>query len=154
PQNRWEATGKVDYALSENTKITGTYAYQSETDEHPIAVWWAAPWTLPYPSPVVAKTTAQDVMANVTHVFSPSTTNEFVFTLARYINPSTLGNPSAVDRTKVGFNMTGLFGKTTSQIPNIKGPWQAGLPNISEFSFDGSFNGGGTFGALKRDPAF
>ena len=41
-------------------------------------------------------------MANFTHVFSPTTTNEFVFTLARYINPSTLSNPSAVDRFKTG----------------------------------------------------
>ena len=30
---------------------------------------------------------------NLTHVFSPTTTNEFVFTLARYINPSTLTIP-------------------------------------------------------------
>ncbi|HZU08474.1 MAG TPA: carboxypeptidase regulatory-like domain-containing protein [Pseudacidobacterium sp.] len=153
PQNRWEATGRVDYALSDNTKIFGTYAYQKEVDQHPIAIWWAAPWTLPYPSPVVASTTAQDVMANFTHVFSPTTTNEVVFTFARYINPSKLSNPSAVDRNKLGMNITGLFGHTTSQIPNFKGPWAAGLPNISEFSFDGTFNGGNTFGALKRDPA-
>jgi hypothetical protein len=154
PQNRWEATGKVDYAISDNTKLTASYTRQIETDQHPIAIWWAAPWTLPYPSPVVANTTSQEVMANLTHVFNATTTNELVFTLARYINPSTLSNPAAVDRNKLGMNITGLFGKTTAQMPNIKGPWNAGLPNVSEFSFDGAFNGGGTFGALKRDPAF
>jgi len=153
PQDRWEGTGKVNYAISDNTKLTASYTRQIETDQHPIAVWWAAPWTLPYPSPVVAATTSQEIMTNLTHVFNATTTNEFVFTLARYINPSTLANPAAVDRTKLGLNLTGLFGTTTSQMPNIKGPWNAGLPNVSEFSFDGAFNGGGTFGALKRDPA-
>jgi Carboxypeptidase regulatory-like domain len=154
PQNRWEATGKVDYAISDNTKLTGSYTRQIEQDQHPLYVWWAAPWTLPYPSGVVANTTSNEIMTNFTHAFSPTTTNEFVFTYARYINPSTLSNPSAVDRSKIGLNATGLFGHTTPQIPNIEGPWGGAFPNISEFSFDGSFNGGKTFGGLKKDPAF
>jgi len=152
PQNRWEATGKVDYAITDNTKLTGSYTRQIENDQHPIAIWWAAPWTLPYPSNVVAATTSQEIMLNLTHVFSATTTNEFVYTLARYINPNQLSNPDAVDRTKLGFNTTGLFGHTTSQIPNIEGPWGGVLPNISNFSFDSTFNGG-AFGALKKDPA-
>jgi hypothetical protein len=152
PQNRWEATGKVDYSISDNTKLSVSYTRQIENDQHPIAVWWAPAWTLPYPSPVVAKTTSQEVMTNLTHVFSPTTTNEFVFTLARYINPSQLGKPSAVDRGNLGFNVTGLFGHTTKQIPSFLAPWGGSFPDIRQFSFDGSFNGG-SFGGLKRDPA-
>jgi Carboxypeptidase regulatory-like domain/TonB-dependent Receptor Plug Domain len=152
PQNRWEATGKVDYAINDNTKLAVSYTRQIENDQHPIGVWWTPPWTLPYPSNVVAATTSQEIMANLTHVFSPTTTNEFVFTLARYINPSTLSNPALVDRTNLGFNVTGLFGHTTSQIPNFEAPWGGMGPNIEEFSFDGSFNGG-AFGGLKKDPA-
>jgi len=152
PQNRWEATGKVDYAISDNTKITFSYTRQIENDQHPIGVWWTPPWTLPYPSGVTAATTSQEYMANVTHVFSPTTTNEFVFTLARYINPSTLSNPKAVSRSALGFNVTGLFGHTTDQIPNFEGPWGGAFPNFEEFSFDGGFQGN-AFGAIKKDPA-
>jgi hypothetical protein len=152
PQNRWEATGKVDYAISDNTKLSVSYTRQIENDQHPIGVWWTPPWTLPYPSGVNAATTSQEFMANLTHVFSPTTTNEFVFTLARYVNPSTLADPKAVDRTAVGFNVQGLFGHTTSQIPNFEGPWGGAFPNIEEFSFDGGFQGN-AFGAIKRDPA-
>jgi hypothetical protein len=152
PQNRWEATGKVDYAISDNTKLTVSYTRQIENDQHPIGVWWTPPWTLPYPSTVNAATTSQELMGNLTHVFSPTTTNEFVFTYARYINPSTLANPAAVDRTKLGFGVTGLFGHTTSQIPNFQGPWGGAFPNIEEFSFDGGFQGN-AFGAIKKDPA-
>ena len=153
PQNRWEATGKVDYAISDNTKLTGSYTRQIENDSHPIGVWWTPPWTLPYPSGVVAKTTSQEVMLNLTHVFSPTTTNEFVFTLARYINPSTLTNPAAVDRNALGFNVTGLFGTTTKQIPNIQGPWGGAFPNIDEFTMENAFSGTNAFGAIKKDPA-
>jgi len=152
PQNRWEATGKVDYAISDNTKLTVSYTRQIENDQHPIGVWWTPPWTLPYPSGVNAATTSQEFMGNITHVFSPTTTNEFVFTYARYINPSTLANPAAVNRKKLGFNVNGLFGHTTDQIPNFEGPWGGVFPNIEEFSFDGSFQSG-AFGATKKDPA-
>jgi hypothetical protein len=153
PQNRWEATGKIDYAISDNTKLTGSYTRQIENDSHPIGVWWTPPWTLPYPSGVVAKTTSQEIMINLTHVFSPTTTNEFVFTLARYINPSTLVNPNAVNRNTLGFNVSGLFGTTTKQIPNIEGPWGGAFPNIDEFTMENAFSGKDEFGAIKRDPA-
>jgi|GEM_PF-212990 hypothetical protein len=154
PQNRWEATGKVDYAISDNSKLSVSYTRQIETDVHPVGVWWTPPWTLPYPSNVTAPTTAQDFMANFTHVFSPTTTNEVVFTYARYINPSSLANAKLVDRTNLGFNVTGLFGKTTSQIPNIEGPWGGAVPNIDEFSFAGALSGANEFGGIKKDPSF
>jgi hypothetical protein len=152
PQNRWEATGKVDYALGDNTKLSGSYTRQIENDQHPVGIWWTPPWTLPYPSNVVAATTSQEVMINLTHVFSPTTTNEFVYTLARYINPASLSDPKAVDRQATGINVTGLFGYTPSQIPNLDGPWGGAFPDVSEMNLDGPFNGHG-FGATKKDPA-
>ena len=41
PQNRWEQTEKIDYSISDNTKLTVSYARQNETDLHPVQVWWA-----------------------------------------------------------------------------------------------------------------
>ncbi len=150
PQNRWEATGKLDYSISESTKLTGSYSRQDETDQHPLSIWWAYPNTLPYPSPVVADTVGHFIMTNFTHVFNPTTTNEFVFTYARWINPSTLSNPDAVDRTKLAFNVPSLFnhGGAVSQIPNVEGPYGGALPNISEESFDTGFDGN-AFGGTK-----
>ena len=152
PQNRWELTGKVDYAFSDNTKLSVSYTRQIENDQHPIAIWWAPAWTLPYPSPIVAPTTSQVFLSNFTHVFSSTTTNEFVFSLARYINPSSLSNPSAVDRTKLGFNVQGLFGHTTKQMPNFYGPWGGAFPDFRQPSFDGGYMGN-AFGGTKKDPA-
>jgi hypothetical protein len=153
PQNRWEATGKIDYAINENTKLTASYTRQIEADQHPISIWWEPQWNLPYPSPVVANTTSQQIMANFTHVFNPTTTNEFVFTYARYINPSALGDAKAVDRQALGFNVQGLFGHTTSQIPNFLAPWGGAFPQLATVSFTAGFGHGNTFGALKSDPS-
>lgn len=153
PQNRWEATGKVDYAITENTKLSGTYAYQKEVDQHPIDIWWAPPNSLPYPAPVQANTNSQVILANFTHQFGATTTSETVFTLARYINPIN-DTGTAADRTTVGMgSVQGLFGHTSKQMPNIEGPWEGALSNLNMQSFDGPFGGGG-FGALKKVPQF
>jgi hypothetical protein len=148
PQNRWEATGKLDYAISDNTKLTGSYTYQKEADLAPISIWWAAPWTLPYPTPAASKTVTYVILTNLTHVFNPTTTNEFVFTWSHFVNPYTLANPSAVSRKTNGFNVAGLFGHTTDQIPNFEGPWGGSLANLSNYPFTP-----GSFGGIKQVPA-
>ncbi len=153
PQNRWEATGKLDYAITENTKLSGTYAYQNEVDQHPITIWWAPPNTLPYPAPVTAATNSQVILGNFTHQFGATTTSETVFTLSRYINPNKLGN-NAANRSTVGMSgVSGLFGHTSTQMPNIVGPWEGALSNIDQEPMDGPFDGG-SFGALKQVPQF
>jgi hypothetical protein len=150
PVNRWEASGKLDYAISDNTKLTGTYAYQSEGDQAPISIWWAQPNTLPYPTPGAATTVTYVINANLTHEFNATTTNETVFSISHFVNPYSLANPSAVDRTKLGFNVSGLFNHTTSQIPNI-------YPGYCCSEDIGSFNyypvGNSTFGGVKQVPA-
>jgi Carboxypeptidase regulatory-like domain/TonB-dependent Receptor Plug Domain len=154
PQNRWEQTEKIDYAISEKTKITVSYAYQKETDLHPVQVWWGPSFSLPYPSPLIAPTTANVVMTNATHVFSPTLTNETVFTYARYINSLTPTDPKAIDPATVGFNVPGLFGVKRVQIPNILS-WSGngGFAGFEQQAvFGGNFNGG-AFGGLKSDPA-
>ncbi len=154
PQNRWELMEKVDYSVSDNTKITVSYNRQDETDVHPVQVWWAPAWSLPYASPLVAPTTANVTMANVTHVFSPTTTNETVFTYARYTNPIVPQNPQAINPATIGFQTTGLFGVKEIQIPNVMS-WsgnQMFAGWIQQAVFGGAYNGG-AFGATKSDPA-
>lgn len=155
PTNRWEQTEKVDYSITENTKLTVSFARQDETDLHPVQVWWAPSWELPYPSPLVAPTTSNVIMSNLTHVFSPTLTNETVFTYARYINPISPQSSAAINPSTVGFNVPGLFGTSRVQIPNIIS-WSGGGNGFSGFDqqavFGGGFNGG-SFGGLKSVPA-
>lgn len=154
PQNRWELSEKIDYAISESTKLTVSYTFQDETDIHPVQVWWAPSGSLPYPSPLIAPTTSNVVMANVTHVFNPTLTNETVFTYARYINPISAENPTAINPATYGFDVPGLFGVKRVQIPNILS-WSGnqGMAGYdTQAIFGGTFDGG-KFGALKSDPA-
>jgi hypothetical protein len=156
PVNRWEQTEKIDYSMSENTKLTVSYARQDEKDIHPVQIWWAPPWSLPYPSPLVAPTTADVVMSNLTHVFSPTLTNETVFTYAHYINPISPESTSAINPATYGFNVPGLFGVNRVQIPNLIS-W-SGNGGFAGFDTQAIFGSGfqGSpyeFGGLKSVPA-
>jgi len=154
PVNRWEATGKVTYAFNDNNKIWGSYAYQTEGDAHPLSVWWAPEWTIPYPSAPSAKETANVYLINFTHVFNATTTNEFVFSYAKFENDVSLGNEKAVSRSALGFPAMSLFGASkTDQMPNSTGGWNSGLTEINEFDFNSGIYGAGSFGKTSKAPA-
>jgi hypothetical protein len=154
PVDRWEATGKVTYAFNDNNKIWGSYAYQTETDEHPLSIWWAPEWTIPYPAQPIGKETANVYLINFTHVFSATSTNEFVFSYAKFVNDNSLSNTASVSRAKLGFPAGSLFGSSkTDQIPNFTGGWSSGLTEINEFDFNSGIYGPGTFGKTSKAPA-
>jgi len=154
PTDRWEATGKVTYAFNDNNKLWGSYTYQTETDNHPLSIWWAPEWTIPYPGDPVGVETAHVYLANFTHVFNASTTNEFVFSYAEFVNDNTLTKPSAVNPTALGFPNQSLFaGKTQDEIPGFTGGWNSGLTEIGQQNFDGGIYGKNTFGKTAKAPA-
>jgi len=158
PQNRWEASGKVDYAISDNTKLTGSYTYQHESDLAPISIWWAIPSTLPYPSAGASNTVTYVINTNLTHVFNPTTTNETVFSWSHFVNPYTLSSLSAVTRSTNKFSATGLFGNTAPQIPNFEPDYCCSeqLASINYYPMTSKTGplGSGFFGGIKQVPAF
>jgi len=155
PTDRWEATGKVTYAFNDNNKLWGSYTYQTETDNHPLSIWWAPEWSIPYPGKPAGKETAHVYLANYTHVFNASTTNEFVWSYAEFVNDNTLSNPSAVNPSTVGFISQSLFsGKTQDEIPGFTGGWSSGITEIGQQSFDGGIYGKNSFGKTAKAPAY
>src|SRR4029078_419587 len=157
PTNRWEATGKVTYAFSDNTKIWGSYAYQNETDNHPLSIWWEPAYAIPYPGKPAGKETANVYLANFTHAFSATTTNEFVFAYSKFVNANKLSDPAAVSRTALGIATTGIFGDThkMNQMPDFFDAWAgAGTTDIRQFTFDGGIYGPNSFGKTSKAPSF
>ncbi|MFZ0661394.1 MAG: carboxypeptidase regulatory-like domain-containing protein [Acidobacteriaceae bacterium] len=151
PQNRWEASGKLDYAINDNTKLSGSYTYQKESDLAPISIWWATPNTLPYPSPGASNTVTYVINTNLTHTFNATTTNETVFTWSHFVNPYSLADPSKVSRSTVNFGGKGLFGNTTDQMPNFN-PDDCCSEQMASFNYFPMSTG--SFGGIKQVPAF
>src|SRR4051794_35829487 len=124
-QNSVQWLSRVDYNISDNTKLFVRYNLQRETQQFPVGLWWRQNDQVPYPTSVEGKNKSDSITASVTHVFSPSMTNEFVFGYTFIGFPNVFADPSKVDRTVVGYNYKGLFKNGVTQIPSFGG-WGGG----------------------------
>jgi hypothetical protein len=120
-QNNIQWMSRVDYNISDNTKLFVRYNLQQETQLFPVGLWWRQTDQVPYPTPVAGKNSSQSVTASLTHVFSPTVTNEFVFGYTFVGFPNVFSDPTKVDRKTVGYNYPGLFKNGVSQIPSFGG---------------------------------
>src|SRR5215471_24424 len=118
-QNNTQFTTREDYNISDNTKLFVRYNYQKETQLFPVGLWWRNGAQVPYPTSVEGKNSSQSLSGSLTHVFSPTMTNEVVvaYTVVKF--PNVFSDPAKVNRTNVGYNVQGLFKNGVTQIPSF-----------------------------------
>lgn len=146
-QNNTQWMSRVDYSISDNTKLFVRYNLQRETQLFPVGLWWRNNYQVPYPTSVQGKNKSDSVTTSLTHVFNPSMTNEFVFGYTYIGFPNVFADPSKVDRTQVGYGYKGLFKNGVAQIPSFgNGGGEAAL-----IFNPGGFEAGGPTAGLYAD---
>jgi hypothetical protein len=120
-QNSRQFFTKVDYNISDNTKLFVRYNFQNERQLFPIGLWWRNGNQVPYPTEIVGKNRSDSITAGLTKIFSPTMTNEFVFGYTYIAFPNVFNDPSKVVRSNVGMDFPGLFKNGVTQIPSITG---------------------------------
>jgi hypothetical protein len=147
-QNNRQWTTRVDWNISDNTKVFVRYNYQREVQQFPVGLWWRNGDQVPYPTPIEGRNRSDSIAGTLTHVFNASMTNETVIAYTYVGFPNVFSNPSAVDRTKVGYQYQGMFKNGVSQIPSFGqfGPSEAALV----FN-PGGFEAGGPSAGLYAD---
>ncbi len=146
-QNLHQEVLRLDYNISDNTKFYATYSNERELQPFPVQLWWRNGGAVPYPSAVDGHNISQLVSTNLTHVFSPSITNEFLFGLSYTDFVNSFRDPSKVSRKKLGINHPGIFNANNDQIPSYDMAWNG--PSL--------FNPGGfipNLYAKKWEPSF
>ena len=138
-QNNTQLVVRGDYDISNNTKVWARWNWQTEIQPFPVQLWGNNIDQVPYPSDILGRNRSNSIAATMTHVFSPTLTNEFVFAYTRILFPNVFSNPAAVDPTKLGLTNPYLFsskqGKPADveEIPNFGGvigtPSEAALIN-------------------------
>jgi hypothetical protein len=148
-QNNLQWQARVDYNISDSTKLFVRYNLQRETQQFPVGLWWRQSEQVPYPTPVLGKNRSDSISASLTHVFSPTMTNEFVFAYSYIGFPNVFEDPTKVDRSKVGYTYTGLFNNGVKQIPSFGG--NGGLSEAAIVFNPGGFEDGGPSAGLYAD---
>jgi len=151
-QDGFQWMSRVDYSISDNTKLFVRYNMQRELQLFPIGLWSSArTQQLPYPSPIEGKNASDSVTASLTHVFNPTMSNEFVFGYTYIAFPNVFQDPSRVDRSVIGYNYKGLYKNGVAQFPNI-----VTTQEVAAISTNGGFEIGGPRGlyADKFMPSF
>jgi len=145
-QNNRQWAIRGDYNISDNTKVFVRYNYQREIQLFPVGLWWRNGDQVPYPTPIQGKNKSDSWSGTITHVFSPTMTNETVMAYTFVGFPNVFADPSKVDRSNVGYGYAGVFGNGVKQIPSFGNSGEAALV----FN-PGGFEAGGASAGLYAD---
>lgn len=140
PQNAYQLRPRIDFSINDNTKLFVSYNRQRDTAYYTDTLWWRPNPTVPYPTRMIASNLSDSISANLTKVFTPTLTNEFIFTYTFLNLPNSFEDPSKVDPATLGAAYKNVFGGNVKQIPTITG-WGGGFANIiqpSGFQLTGS----------------
>ncbi len=149
-ENNTQWMSRVDYSISDSTKLFIRYNMQRETQMFPVGLWWRQTDQVPYPTSVLGKNKSDSVSSSLTHVFSPTMTNEFVFSYTFIGFPNVFADPAKVNRTTVGYDYTGLYKNGVAQIPSFGGTGWTGQEAALVFN-PGGFEVGGPSAGLYAD---
>ena len=129
PENRRQDLVRIDYSISDNTKIYTRFNHESEDIGYPYTLWWVNATQIPFPGEPRGKNHSYSTSTSFVHVFSPTTTNEIVFGASKLDMPAIFQQPDKVSRQALGYPYKGVFGGSTDLIPSIT-DWSAGVGTI------------------------
>jgi Carboxypeptidase regulatory-like domain len=139
-QDNTQLTTRIDYSISDNTKLYGKFGRQAELQPFPVGLWWRNNAQVPYPTRVVAENRSYSSAVNLTHVFNPSLTNEVVFGVS-YINfPNEFEDPKKISRGALGYPYKGIYKNGVDQIPAFT-TWGGGPTVLNPGGFEYGNNG-------------
>lgn len=140
PQNAYQLRPRIDWSINDNTKLFVSYNRQRDTAYFTDTLWWRPNPTVPYPTRLIAANQSDSISANMTKVFTPTLTNEFIFTYTFLNLPNSFEDPSKVDPAAVGASYKNVFGGNTKELPSVVS-WGGGYTNMiqpSGFQLTGS----------------
>jgi hypothetical protein len=129
PQNAYQLRPRIDWSINDNTKLFVSYNRQRDTAYFLDTLWWRPSPTVPYPSRLIAANQSDSISANLTKVFTPTLTNELIFTYTNLNLPNSFESPSKVDPAALGAAYKNIFGSNTKEIPSFTA-WGAGFASL------------------------
>ncbi len=153
PTNRNEETIRIDYNLSQNTRMYVHLARNADHQYYPYGLWSGenSGWTsnIPEPSPTIGINYGKAATVNVVSVLNPTLTNEVQFNTQGLWLPNHYVDPSKLSKKALGFNFPGMT-FTQTGVPGFEtGKTYTGdfIPQITDqWNYYGGNPGAGRWG--------
>jgi hypothetical protein len=129
PQHRNQQRVRLDFNISENTKLYTVFNHEGEQEVSNYHLWWTFPDSVPYPSRILGDNRSWSNATSLVNVFSPTATNEVVFSTTKFNTPGRYEDPSAIDRAALGYPYGTMYGTEGLPVPGTTS-WGGGVPNL------------------------
>ena len=117
PINRNQQNLRMDYSISNDTKLFVKWAREYETNDFARGLWWQ-PSSYELPSHVQGLNLGRSIVANLTNVINPTMTNEFVFGFSKLKLDNDYADPNKVSLAALGIpNFAGPYGQNSKYAP-------------------------------------
>src|SRR5262245_34891284 len=130
PNDRNQFISRIDYNISEKTKLYVRLAREYETQGFPRGLWWDSS-DYEIPGNLTSKNLGRSVIVNMTNIISPTMTNEVLFGASKLKLNYDFKDPSKVSYSALGVKKTGFFPNSNPYVPVGVTPWgDGGLGNF------------------------
>lgn len=134
--NGFQYRARVDQNFSDSLKLYVSYNLEKVNDETAVDnTYYAGNDVIPYPTPLFSHTASNGLSVNLTKVFGPSLTNEFVAAGVYFYAPNQLNDRNLVQDSTTGFANAGAtngryYQNGATQLPGIR-DYEEGVPDFA-----------------------
>jgi hypothetical protein len=116
PNDRNQFVSRVDYSISDKTKLYVRLAREYEEQGFPRGLWWDSS-NYEIPGKLQSKNLGRSVVVNLTNVFSPTMTNEVLFSASKLKLNYDFADPDKVSYAALGLEKVGFFPGSNPYVP-------------------------------------
>jgi hypothetical protein len=127
PNDRNQVVARVDYNVSDKTKLYVRLAREYEEQGFPRGLWWDSS-NYEIPGKLQSANLGRSVVVNLTNIFSPTTTNEALFSASKLKLNYDFADPDKVSYKALGLEKVGFFAGSNPYVPiSVLENWSSNL---------------------------
>lgn len=129
PQHRHQELGRLDWNVSDNTKVYTRFNHEFQDTRYPFTLWWNNSNDVPYPGDLRGEYHTYSSATSLVKVLNPSTTNEVILGVTYWQMPHRFAQPDKVSRSALGYPYRGIFKNNQDYLPNMT-DWAGGVADF------------------------
>ncbi len=127
PNDRNQFVSRVDYSISDRTKLYVRLAREYEEQGFPRGLWWDSS-NYEIPGDLQSKNLGRSVVVNLTNIVSPTMTNEILFSASKLKLNYDFADPDKVSYDALGLQKVGFFPGSNPYLPiGVIDAWGGGI---------------------------